>query len=231
MEKPNDPRHNVVDEVLARTKISDVYREQTGITPRRTGRDTWRGSWPGGDSRDRISGDDSRGVWHDFVTDEGGGILDLVVRIRGVSREGALRLLAESAGVQVNDTVLTPADRARWAEERRDFERDLPLARLFQRGAILLCEGVLNATKSRYFDPTEIEPAYADCVALRDLTNLLVDLERMGDAAAVREFHWWRDRFPGHSGAIVRATKAREAAEVRALRSFLRQSAPEMATP
>jgi hypothetical protein len=154
-------------------------------------------------------------VWHDFVTNEGGGVLDLVVRIRGGSRQDALKCLAEFAGVQLHDDALSPADRARRAAERRAVARDLPQARLFQRGAVRLCEEVLAETKFRYFEPAQTEPNYADCRALRDLTNLLVRLKRMGDDAAVTEFRWWRDRYPGLAAGIVRSRKSREAAALR----------------
>jgi hypothetical protein len=79
---------NSAAEITSTVPISAVYTAITGITPRRTGRYTWRTNRPGGDSPDRISGDDSRGIWHDFVDDSGGGVLDLIVQFRGVARDG-----------------------------------------------------------------------------------------------------------------------------------------------
>lgn len=76
-----------VHEILASIKVSRVYRTLVGKEPRRSGSDTWRAVavWRGGDGFN-VSLDDARGIWHDFTTGEGGGVLDLVVRIRGGSR-------------------------------------------------------------------------------------------------------------------------------------------------
>lgn len=91
--------------MLSQIRISDVYNALTGAVPRRTGRDTWRGPapWRGGESPQSVSGDDGRGVWHDFVTNDGGGVLDLVQRIRGGNRADALRWTADLAGVALDD--------------------------------------------------------------------------------------------------------------------------------
>src|SRR5690348_3829959 len=85
-----------VDKILAGIKISQVYHALAGKEPRRAGSDNWRAVavWRGGDGFN-VSMDDVRGLWHDFTTDEGGGVLDLVVRIRGGTRQDALRWLAE----------------------------------------------------------------------------------------------------------------------------------------
>src|SRR5262245_1238259 len=119
--------NDAVPEVLSRVRLSEVYTALTGIPPRRTGRDIWRAAakYRGGDSPDSVAGDDSRGVWHDFVTDDGGGILDLIQRIRGGSRADALRRCADLAGVPLRDRPLSREDRARWAVERHALEADL----------------------------------------------------------------------------------------------------------
>jgi hypothetical protein len=127
---------SAVQDVLSRVRISDVYHALTGAAPRRAGQDAWRAAapWRGGDSQDSVSGNDARGVWHDFVSGECGGILDLVQRIRGGNRADALRYAADLAGVPLDNKPLSAVDRARWGAERREFERDLPAARYWRRG-------------------------------------------------------------------------------------------------
>src|SRR5689334_18557606 len=85
-----------LNEILASIKISQVYRALTGKEPRRSGVNRWRAVavWRGGDGFN-VSLDDGRGLWHDFTTGEGGGILDLVVRVVGGSRQDALRWVAD----------------------------------------------------------------------------------------------------------------------------------------
>lgn len=86
--------------IFEQVRISDVYAALTGRKLRRTGVDTWRGQawWRNGNGLN-VRLDDSRGVWKDFVTNEGGGVLALVVRIRGGTRQDALRWVADFAGV------------------------------------------------------------------------------------------------------------------------------------
>jgi hypothetical protein len=207
-------------EIASRVRISEVYHAQTGIQPRRTGRHTWRAAapWRGGDSRDSVSGDDSRGVWHDFVTDQGGGVLDLVVQVRGGSRADALRWVADFAGVALDDKPLLPKDHQRWVTERREFERDLPEARYWRRTAVTLAEEASDREKSRVFDPTE---GPADLYAIRNITGMLARLRAMGEVALVAEYHWWRERYPDITWALVQAARRRERAEVQALCRFM----------
>jgi excisionase family DNA binding protein len=77
-------------EIIGSTRISVVYRESAGVEPQRSG--------PG---RGR-----ARAAWR-------GGILDLVISIRGGSRADALRWCADLAGVPLNDKPLSAEDRAR----------------------------------------------------------------------------------------------------------------------
>src|SRR5207247_569616 len=103
----------------------------------RTGRDTARmpASWRGGDGLN-VSLDDSRGVWHDFAANEGGGVLDLIVRVRSCSRVDALRWVADLVGVPVDDSPLSLQQRQAWAADRRD----VPAARLWRRAAVCMLE-------------------------------------------------------------------------------------------
>ena len=104
-------------EILARVKISEVYSVLTGKQPRPVGLNAWRGPavWRGGHGHN-VSLNDVRNVWHDFTANEGGGVLDLVVRICGGSRHDALRWLADFAGVPLDSRELSATQRADWAK-------------------------------------------------------------------------------------------------------------------
>jgi hypothetical protein len=106
------------------------------VKPRRTGQDTCRAPaiWRAGDGFN-VSMDDARGLWHDFTTGEGGGVPDLVGRIRGSSRADALRWSADLAGVPIEDEPLPAEKRDRWAREWQQLERNLPAARYLPRGS------------------------------------------------------------------------------------------------
>jgi hypothetical protein len=145
------PRRNPTaraPEIVASVKISHVYRALDGREPRRTGSGTWRAPavWRSGEGFN-VSMDDSGGVWHDLATNEGGGVLDLVTRIRGGSRQGALRWLAGFAQVPLSDSP-SGAERSEWAKERCRIELELPRARFWRRAAIALSEQVIDSLGS-----------------------------------------------------------------------------------
>jgi hypothetical protein len=196
----------------------------TGIEPRRTGGDTWRAPAVDGDNQNRISGDDSRGVWHDFRDNIGAGVLDLVVKVRGGNRADALHWCADLAGVPLEDTPLSAADRARWAQERRRLEQELPEARLWRRAAIEMSEQLLDVLKRAFFGgPSE----RIDFDGIRDTTRLLARLQRIDGAELVAEFHSWMKSHPRLTSAMVQAARRRETAARRALVNFLRLGNPE----
>jgi hypothetical protein len=76
---------------------------------------------------------DARGVWHDHRDNLRGGILDLVVQVRGGDHQDAVRWLATLAGVTLDDKPLSSAKRTKWACERWMRDRDLPIAELWRR--------------------------------------------------------------------------------------------------
>ena len=215
---------SALQDVLSRVRIGDVYTALTGITPRRTG-DTWRGPaiWRGGDSPESVAGDDGRGVWHDFVTNDGGGLLDLVTRVRGGNRADALRWCSDLAGVPLEDKPLSPADRLRWAAERRDIERDLPTARHWQRAVVALTEELLDTLKTALFDPMLPQPEIGE---IFHVENLLASLRRKDGAALVAEYRWWLECYPGITAGLVRSAKQRERAARRAVLEYLRNTGP-----
>jgi hypothetical protein len=58
-----------------------------------------------------VSLDDSSGVWHDFVSGDGGGILCLVMRLRGCTKRDALMWLADFVGVPLDDRPMFAGER------------------------------------------------------------------------------------------------------------------------
>lgn len=211
-----------VSDILARVRISEVYRALIGIQPRRIGPDTFRGpaAWRNGDGLN-VSLDDCRGVWHDFVSDEGGGVLDLIQRVRGGSRADALRWCADLAGVPLSDEPLTPVERTHWAAERRELERELPTARYWQRAAVSLGEETLVELKAALFDPSMPAPAVNE---IADMTGQVALWRRLDGTALVKEYHWWLEHHPGITGALVRWAKQRERIERRALRAYTKHT-------
>src|ERR1035441_9268954 len=89
-----------VSDILAAVKISTVYSALTGKRPRRSGANRYRGQaiWRGGENLS-VAIDDSKLTWFDHAAAEGGGVLDLVGRVRGGDRKESLRWLSELAGV------------------------------------------------------------------------------------------------------------------------------------
>jgi hypothetical protein len=199
--------------------ISQVYQILTGCKPRRTGADRSRAraTWRGGDGWN-VALDDARGVWNDFARNEGGGVLDLISRVRGGTRQSALKWLAASIGVTL-DSDLSRAERARWAGQQRELGRELPLALHWRRAAILLAEELLDSLKVGFFDsgtgPT------VEASDLRNLTCLLAELRRIDGLALVEEYRWWVRTNPVLSRGLVYTAEIRSEAERRALHLFL----------
>ena len=208
------------NDVLADTKISQVYRALAGREPRRTGSDTWRApaTWRDGDGFN-VSLDDARGRWRDFTTGEGGGVLDLVVRVRGGSRRDGLRWVADLVGCPLDYTPLSAADRARWARERRQLERYLQTARHWRRTAIAMTEVLSDALKSQFFNPTAAERP--SCFELQNVTRQLARLEWLDGLELVSEYKWWRERSPGMTAALVVVAHQWEQCERAALEEYL----------
>jgi hypothetical protein len=206
--------------LVSRVRISEVFQSLTGVEPRRSGTGIARAPavYRGGDGLS-VSMDDSRGVWHDFKTDEGGGVLDLIVRVRGGTRRDALRWLADYVRTPLTEGSLSPAERQRWAEHRREQARELPQARHWRRTAVALGEELLGALKIAFFDPSNtLRVTSSD---LRDITRTLERLRRLNGAELVAEFHWWVQHEPQSTAAMVRWARIRAEAERRAILRYL----------
>jgi hypothetical protein len=206
-------------EILSRLKISQVYEELTGTQLRRTSSGTWRGRavWRDGDGLN-VSGDDRRGVWHDFVTDEGGGILDLIVRVRGGSRAEALRWSADLAGIEIGSEARSRVSRSKLARQRRELERRLQNAHQWRRAAVAMGEALLDVLKSTLIDPSvgSVHPN-----EIINAERLLGRLRRLDGWDLVEEYAWWTRNCPRLTGCMVQAAQTREIAERVALEAFL----------
>jgi len=204
---------SIAHDVLSAVKITEVYRASGGPELRH-GRGT--AFWRGGDGLN-VSLNDARGTWYDFATGDGGGVLDLVVTVRGGTRQDALRWLADFAGVPMDDTPQSAEERKRWAAERRELERDLPAARYWRRALLLVLEETLNHEKDKFFVPK----APIDFALLRSYTRIIERLQHAGNETLVAEYREWSAELQRECAALVRWAQEREAAEVRALTTYL----------
>ena len=139
-----------VRESIEHTAITDVWRELGGGDLRH-GRSVafWR---RGADGRN-VSVVPSRGVWHDFATGQGGGVLDLIQTARGGSRAEALQWLADHLGVDLDGgPERSPADRRRLAREAADRRAAEARAANWKRARV----ASLEAVKAQAFDGDDL---------------------------------------------------------------------------
>jgi hypothetical protein len=206
-------------EILHSVKVSEVYLALTGKHVKRTGGDKWRAValWRGGDGLS-VSGDDGRGVWKDFAGNEGGGMLDLVVRVRGGPRQDALRWVAELAGISLENKPQSPRERREWIQERRKLECELPQARYWRRAMVHLIGELLDSLKAKLREPLVIDLEFGE---IYDLTRLLARLERIDVAELVAEFDSWMGSISVLSESLIRWAQQREATEVLAIKGYL----------
>jgi hypothetical protein len=204
-----------------------VYQALTGIKPRGHG-ETWRAPAPWRDTSDcNLSLHDGKGTWYDFAAGEGGGVLDLVARVRGCNRADALHWCAELAGLPIENKSLSAEDRKRWARKRHQLERDLPVGRLWRRAVIALGWEALDALKSALFDAAA--PMRPEIGEVAQWTRQLATWQRLDDAALMEEYHWWRQHHPGITAALVRAAEQWEQTERRAIQRYLKLIGAEAA--
>jgi hypothetical protein len=179
--------------VVSAVRISDIYQALTGVTPKRIGRDRYRGPAPWRDGNGlNVAMDDSKNVFHDFVDDSGGGVLDLVVRVQGGSRADALRWVADCAGISVDDRPLSSADRQRWARERAQVELIRAEAAYFADAAALMADWALDGLSSE-------DPERAVHTAI--LARLRISAEA--------EYRAWLEHKPTWAAALVQAGRER----------------------
>jgi hypothetical protein len=99
-------------EICALRPISEVW-QALGGDPLKHGRA--RAFWRDGSNNPQaVSLSDDKGAWYDHRDNVGGGVLDLVQRVRGCTRSDALKWLADLNGSTLEDRPTT---------ERREFAR------------------------------------------------------------------------------------------------------------
>lgn len=168
-------------EIKSRADIRDVYRALGGAELRGCrGRAFWR------DGHDyNVSIDAQRGVWHDFVTGDGGDVVTLVEVARQCSFVEAVAWLAQFVGVAIDGS----ANSGRATDA--DWPRDLRMATWWSIAAASEAERALAALP---FNDLQ----------RRGLTDLLRTI-RLGDLSLVTEYRAWRQREPKLTAAMVRA--------------------------
>lgn len=202
--------------ILESVTISNVYRALGGATLPNGRRGV--AFWRDGANGFNVSLNDTKGTWFDHAAGEGGGVLDLVVKVRGGTKQEAVRYLAALAGIPIDDDSPAAVEaRVRWAADREVLRRDLPNAEHWRAAAIAMVELSLDSIKAGFFDPTAPRP---DIEELQNLTRLLARLQKLDGSALVAEYSdWWLTR-PQLTQGLVRAGRNREAAWRRAVKRY-----------
>jgi hypothetical protein len=104
-------------EIISARPISEIWVALGGDIPKR-GR--VRAFDRNGDNPGAVSLNDEKGCWYDFVTGEGGGILDLIQRVRGCDRGAALLWLSDFTRRPLNNRPLTAGERGQYLRARQE---------------------------------------------------------------------------------------------------------------
>jgi hypothetical protein len=212
---------SIVPHILESVTISNVYRALGGATLPNGRRGV--AFWRDGANGFNVSLNDTKGTWFDHAAGEGGGLLDLVVKVRGGTKQEAVRYLAALAGIPIDDDSPAAVEaRARWAADREALRRDLPNAEHWRAAAIAMVELSLDSIKAGFFDPTAPRP---DIGELQDLTRLLEQLHRLQGLALVDAYGDWWLTHPQLTAGLVHAGRNREAAWRHAIRRYLEVAA------
>jgi len=210
------------NEILSDARIVEVWTALGGPTLH-GGPYAYRGCawWRNGDGLN-VSVNAVRNVWFDHRNGLGGGIVDLIARVRGVRPREALCWLAEWQGVGLQR--LSREDRTRHREERRKLEKLLASALLFQRAVIALFEELLADLKGGLFDSGS-EPTTARYVF--SLESDLRFFRQLAMLPLVEKYIEWCSNNREFTEALVRAAASLEEAETNALKNLLLNSDSE----
>ena len=201
-------------------KISQLYQYLTGVQPKCVRGMMFRApaTWRSGDNPNAVSLDDSRGIWHDFVTDQGGGILDFVVTVKGGTKKDALAIVAEFAGVPLDSEPQPSEDHERWLEHKRTLNAELSIAQYWKRAAVKMTEELLVELKKPLEDP---ELPFPELNSIFDTTQFLRRLESLDGLDLIAEYHSFLEPNPGLTAALVKWSRTKEQQERRAVLSYL----------
>jgi hypothetical protein len=158
-----------------------------------------------------------KGRFHCFTCNLSLDVIEFVQRAQATDFKGALSYLSNRYGVPLQSWRLPPADRAQYAREQRDFERDLPAARRWQRAALLVADSRLDELKAPLSDPKCGPTDYEEIFRVeQDLTRL----RRLEPSALVKEYSACRERDPQVTSALVQRIARLEHTEKLALEAY-----------
>jgi hypothetical protein len=144
-------------------------------------------------------------------------VIELVQRALGTDFKDALAYLSDRYGVPLHPWRLPPVERARFAQQRRRLERNLPDALRWQRAAILITDTHLDELKAPLADPA-LGPT--DWQEIPRVEQRLARLRRLTGRALVDEYHACRERHPLLATAIVQFATRFEVIRQRALLGY-----------
>jgi hypothetical protein len=178
-----------ITEIKSRADIREVWAALGGGKLRgNRGQAFWRGG-----THLSVALYPQTGSWHDFVTDDGGDVVELVRTVRRCGFREAVEWLADFTGMSVSN----PAYRDRDREVDTTWHSDLRSARWWAISTALLAEWVLEILPSCHPER-------------RGLTRLLSRI-RLGDSSLVSEYRSWRQCEPLLTTALGRAGRRSDA--------------------
>jgi hypothetical protein len=175
-------------QVLDHVRITQVWHALGGAEIRRgRGQAFWRrgDGWT-------VSLSEDQGVWYDHRDGIGGGILDLITKVQGGSRNDALHWLADYYALPLDDKPLSQERRPQYARAKQDAPGLARLAEMWwmERRA-------------------ELEEVKADALRCSDFAALGAAAKehyiigQLQPAGVIRAYRTAREREPAHTRALV----------------------------
>lgn len=177
------------NDIITSTTITKVWLGLGG-DPLKRGRA--RAFYRDGDNQQAVSFNDSKGVWFDHRDSTGGGVLDLIQRVLGCDRAGALRWLSNFTGLPLGDRPATRDERRALAEHRERTQREMRAAELFRLAATSIAEQILDELPEAV--PERFSP-----------TQCLLNLRAAQDTALLATYRDFCGREPRLTAALVYA--------------------------
>jgi hypothetical protein len=201
------------NDIVQRVHITAVWRALGGPQLTKVGASKFRGRafWRDGHGPN-VALDANKNCWFDHADSQGGGVLDLITQVRGGDRAESLHWIAETFGIPLDNKPLSREDRAQYARQKRLYERDLPVAQLWRRAAILMTEQVLDQLKLPLSDPSA---GLADIGEIRHFEAVLSLYRRLEGTALVEQYRAFLDLNPRLTSGMVRAANRRARIEER----------------
>jgi hypothetical protein len=194
-----------ITEIKNRADISKVFAALGGEMRGKRGNAFWRGS-----QDFNLSLDAEKGLWHDFVSGEGGDVFKLVETALGCDFRGALEWLAGFIGVALSGKTPNANCGSSDSEDAGDWRADLEWSAHWARAARIIAEEVLAAL-----------PSWSPYRGI--LTDLLRAIN-VGEASCVAEYRTWRRRDPAMTTALAHAGKRADARLQRRLALWIQRT-------